>query len=58
MQSLNTDFANICISPRPSGALWGTFSLQVVKKFDTRLDKISVPSISQLPLSKLSLSVN
>ena len=33
MQELNTDFASICISPKPSGTLIGKVPMQVVKEF-------------------------
>ena len=33
LQELNTDFAKICISTKPSGAPMGKVSLKVVKEF-------------------------
>ena len=45
-QELNTDFAKICITPKPSGAS---------KNWSIRLGKISQPAISPLPLLKLHL---
>ena len=47
-QELNTDFAKVCITPKPSGAPMG-------KNWSIRLGKISQPSISPLPLLKLLL---
>ena len=34
IQELNTDFAKICISPKPSGAPMGKVSLQVLKELE------------------------
>ena len=34
IQELNTDFAKICISPKPSGAPMGKVPLQVLKKLE------------------------
>ena len=34
LQELNTDFAKICISPKPSGAPVGKVSLQVLKELE------------------------
>ena len=34
MQELNTDFASICISPKPSGTPMGKIPMQVVKEFE------------------------
>ena len=31
IQELNTDFAKICITPKPSGALWARFPYQFLK---------------------------
>ena len=54
-QELNTDFAKICITPKPSGAPMGKVSFQFSRSWSIRLDKISQPSISPLPLLKLLL---
>ena len=54
-QELNTDFAKICITPKPSGPLWARFPYQFLKNWSIRLGKISQPSISPLPLLKLHL---
>ena len=50
IQKLNTDFAKICITPRPPGA-----PCQFSRSWNTRLDKISQPSTSPLHLPKLLL---
>ena len=34
MQELNTDFASICISPKPSGTPMGKVLKQIVKEFE------------------------
>ena len=34
MQELNTDFASICISPKPSGTPMGNVTLHIVKEFE------------------------
>ena len=34
LQELNTDFAKLCISPKPSGAPMGKVPLQVVNEFE------------------------
>ena len=34
MQELNSDFAKICISPKPSGAAMGKVLLQVLKELE------------------------
>ena len=52
-QELNTDFAKICITPKPSGAPMG--KVPPTKNWSIRLGKISQPSISPLPLLKLHL---
>ena len=54
-QELNTDFAKICITPKPSGALWARSPYQFSRSRSIRLGKISQPSISPLPLLKLLL---
>ena len=54
-QELNTDFAKICITPKPLGPLWGRSPFQFSRSWSIRLDKISQPSISPLPLLKLLL---
>ena len=55
IQELNTDFANICITPKPSGAPVAKVPCQFSRSWNIRLDKISQPSISPLPLQKLLL---
>ena len=52
IQELNTDFAKICITPRPPGTPVAKVPLPVLKGWNTRLDKISQPSISPLHLPK------
>ena len=54
-QELNTDFAKICITPKPSGAPMGKVPYQFSRSWSIRLGKISQPSISPLPLLKLLL---
>ena len=56
LQELNTDFAKICISPKPSGAPIGKVPIQVLKE-NTKLGRISLPSISQLLSQRLLLLV-
>ena len=34
MQELNTDFAKICISPKPSGAPMGKVPLKILKELE------------------------
>ena len=48
LQELNTDFAKICISPKPSGPLWARFPYNFSRNLNTKLGRISLPSISQL----------
>ena len=55
IQELNTDFAKICITPKPSGALWARSPFQFSRSWSIKLEKISQPSISPLPLLKLLL---
>ena len=54
-QELNTDFAKICITPKPLGLLWARFPYQFLKNWNTKLGKISPCTISLLPLPKLHL---
>ena len=49
LQELNSDFAKICISPKPSGAAMGKFS----GNLSTKLGRIFLPSTLQLPLQRL-----
>ena len=55
IQELNTDFAKICITPKPSGAPMGKVPLPILKELEHQASKISQPSISPLPLLKLLL---
>ena len=43
IQELNTDFAKICITPKPSGAPMGKVPFQFSRSWSIRLDKISQP---------------
>ena len=52
LQELNSDFAKICISPKPSGAPMGKVPLQVLKELETKLGRISLPSTLQLLLQR------
>ena len=54
IQELNTDFAKICVSPKPSGAPMGKVPLQVL---NTKLGRTYLPSISQLFLLRLPLLI-
>ena len=47
-QELNTDFAKICISPKPSGALWARFPYKFLRNLNIKLGRIFLPSILQL----------
>ena len=49
LQELNSDFAKICISPKPSRAPMG----KVPSYTNTKLGRISQPSTLQLPLQRL-----
>ena len=57
LQELNTDFAKICVSPKPSGAPVGKVPLQVLKELNIKLGRIYLPSILQLLLLGLPLPV-
>ena len=57
IQELNTDFAKICISPKPSGAPMGKVPLPILKNWNIRQDRIFPLSISLLPLPRLPLPV-
>ena len=50
LQELNTDFAKICISPKPSGAPVGNVPLQVLKELEHQARQNLLPSILQLLL--------
>ena len=53
IQELNTDFAKICITPKPSGALWARFPYQFSRNWSIKLGRIYPPSILLLPLPRL-----
>ena len=57
LQELNTDFAKIWISPKPSGPLWARFPYKLSKNLNTKLGRITPPSISQLLSLRLPLLV-
>ena len=57
LQELNTDFAKICISPKPSGPLWARFPYKFSRNLNTKLGRTSLPSISQLLMLRLPLLV-
>ena len=56
LQEMNTDFAKICISPKPSGAPMGKVPLQVVKEFEHQAGQNLCTLIFQLPSLRLYLS--
>ena len=56
-EELHTDFAKICISPKPSGAPVGKVPLQVLKDLNIKLGRIFLPSILQLLSLGLPLSI-
>ena len=52
-QELNTDFAKICITPKPSGAPMGKVSLPILKELEHQARQNISTLISPLPLLKL-----
>ena len=54
LQELNTDFAKICISPKPSGATMGKVPYKFRRNLSTNLGRISLPSIFKLLLQTAS----
>ena len=55
-QELNTDFAKICLTPKPPGApTWARFPYQYLRNWNTKLGKISPRSTLLLPLPRLHL---
>ena len=52
-QELNSDFAKICISPKPSGAPMARFPYKFLRNLSTKLGRISLPSVLRLPLQRL-----
>ena len=57
LQELNADLTEICISPKPSGALRARFPYKFSRNLNTKLGRISLPSISQLLSLRLPLLV-
>ena len=57
IQELNTDFARSVLLLNPLGPLWERSPFQFSRSWNIRLDKISQPSISPLPLLKLLLAM-
>ena len=57
IQELNTDYSKICISPKPSGAPMGKFSLPVLKNWNIKLGRTFPLSTSWLHLLRLLLPV-
>ena len=55
LQELYTDFAKICISPKPSGAPVVKVPLHILRNSSNSLDKTSPPSTSRLLLPRLLL---
>ena len=56
MQDLITDFAKICISPRPTGSPIAKAHLTVINEFEHQARQ-NTPLASQLPSLGLHLSV-
>ena len=53
LQELNSDFAKIGFSPKPSGAPMGKIPLKFLRNLSTKLGRISLPSTLWLPLQRL-----
>ena len=57
IQELNTDFAKICITPKPSGAPMGKVPLPILKNWSIKLGRTYPLSILLLFLPRLPLPV-
>ena len=57
IQELNTDFAKICITPKPPGAPMGKVPLPILKELNTKLGKTFPRSILRLLLLRLLLAM-
>ena len=55
IQELNTDFAKICITPKPPGAPMGKVPYQFLRNWNTKLGKTYPLSTLLLPLPRLHL---
>ena len=53
LQELNSDFAKISISPKPSGARMARFPYKFLRNLSIKLGRISLPSTLRLPLQRL-----
>ena len=53
LQELNTDFAKICISPKPSGARVRWIPYKFLRNLNIKLGRIYLPSILQLLSQRL-----